>query len=123
MALALAAAIPAWAQSGRTSASFLVQVAPLLASPQRATCVRDAYPGAFGAQVMVVCSTGAVVGVVQPPVTPGPTHGGAQRHLLQVTRGEQYVGTIEAQTAAGTVLGWQVIQSPGQEYVELTLGW
>lgn len=114
---------PGWTQNASAGAAFQVRVSPMPGAPQRALCTRDAHPGAFGAEVTVVCSTGALLGVSKPQTLHGPVHGGAHRYTLQVTRGDHHLGTIDAHTTSGTILSWQVIELPSREYVELTLGW
>ncbi len=114
------------AQAGQANAELLVRVklAAASAPAPRVFCSSGAGTGTLGATVTVVCSTGAVVDLL--PAKGGqyvPTHGGAQRYLVQVGQGTPALGWMDAQTTAGTVTGWQMVRRSGQDYVELTLGW
>ena len=123
-ALVVLASSPLVCVAGTASVSLEVSVSLVPEPPRRALCARRGGDGAQGAPVLVVCSTGAVVGVADSP--DGLTdliHGGVRRYLVPVSRGDRPLGLIDAQTTTGTILGWQLMQLPDREYIELTLGW
>jgi hypothetical protein len=82
-------------------------------------------PGAFGADVTVVCSTGVVV-EVSPDATGRrywrPTHGGAYQYLLPYP-GTGVIGGTDLYTGLGTVTSWRVVQMADREYLELMVRW
>lgn len=93
--------------------------------PESAFCRSSNLPGAFGATVTVVCSTGAVVDVSsgESGMPWVPKHGGAYRYLVQVRRADEMLATVDSYTGLGTVTSWRVVQLANREYVELTVGW
>ncbi len=125
LGLGLTIFLPCLAQAGQASMAFQVRVAGAAApAPARVFCTSLTGTGIFAATITVVCATGAVVGMTEPQgFTTLPVNGGASRYLVQVTRGAQQIGTIDAQTGPGTITGWQVVRLASQEYIELTLGW
>jgi hypothetical protein len=129
-ALALAALL--WmgagaACAGQANAPFSVSVSLQKAGafPDSAFCRMDNLPGAFGATITVVCSTGVVVDV--SPSRPGPPlapmHGGAYRYLTQVSAAGQILGTVDIYSGLGTITSWRVVRLVDREYVEMTLNW
>ena len=136
-ALALAAllSIPPCSASAATSAAQfslsvdLVTSTTPTASPRRPTatsafCRTDSMPGAFGATVTIVCSTGVVVNI-EPPrgAALAPMHGGAYRYLTQVAVGGQILGTVDIYSGLGTITSWRVVTLGDRRYVEMTLNW
>ena len=94
-------------------------------TPDSAFCRSTNLPGAFGATVTVVCSTGVVVDVSsgESGMPWVPMHGGAYRYLVQVRRADELLATVDSYTGLGTVTSWRVVQLANREYVELTVGW
>ena len=82
-------------------------------------------PGAFGATVIVVCSTDAVVHI-SPGIngsTWSPLHGGAGRNILfSSTRGIQ-IGAAGSYDGIGTVASWRVVQIANWNYLEMLMSW
>ena len=82
-------------------------------------------PGAFGATVIVVCSTGATV-----RISPGtssmpwsPMHGGAYRYnFLPASLGKQ-MGATDGYLGTGTVTSWRVVQFSDWDYLEMLMSW
>lgn len=93
--------------------------------PGSAFCRTTDAPGAFGATVTVVCSTGAVVDVSSDEAGMPwvPLHGGAYRYLVQVRKADEVLATVDSYTGAGTVTSWRVVRLADRDYVELTVGW
>ena len=131
LALVLCAlAVPA--QAAQVGASFIVKVDYQQFPPPKPEpppgdefCVIRNPPGAFGADVTVVCRTGAVV-----DISPGagakpwvPMHGGAYRFLPPVSWAGVMTGTETTQSGLGTVTTWRVVQLIDRQYVEMLLRW
>lgn len=131
VAMASVAAPPVDAAQAR--ASFQVMVAlenrlgtsPDIDHPDQATCRSGPGGSAFGADVTVVCGTGAVIDIApgRPRGAWSPMHGGAYRYVTQVTWADQLWGTVDTYLGAGTVTSWRVVDLSGRKYLELTVGW
>jgi hypothetical protein len=128
-ALALAVTLsipPSLASAGQSAAQFHLSVdLQTNTTPNSAFCHTNSLPGAFGATVTIVCSTGVVVDIA--PSRPGaplsPMHGGAYRYLTQVAIGGQILGTVDIYSGLGTITSWRVVNLVDRQYVEMTLNW
>ena len=138
-ALALAALLsvpPCSASAATSAAQFSLSVdldtgsTPTAARPtprpaaNSAFCRTNSMPGAFGATVTIVCSTGVVVNI-EPPrgAAFAPMHGGAYRYLTQVAVGGHILGTVDIYSGLGTITSWRVVTLGDRRYVEMTLNW
>jgi hypothetical protein len=131
LVITLGLALQAGAVSaGQTAGQFIVTARLLPAGggvggPSSAFCRRSDLPGAFGAVVTVVCSTGAVVAIAPggtgAPLS--PMHGGAYQFATQVWRSGDAVEIADLSTDAGTTTSWRVVTLANREYLEMTLAW
>lgn len=124
-AISIAAVLgPGAAIAAQAVSSFKVQVKlSNQVSPGSDFCrIRD-MPGAFGAIVTVVCSTGVVVQVDAPSAQSSslPIHGGAYRFLPPVS----WAGLMSDDMTAGlgTVTSWRVIKLADRDLLEMTVRW
>ena len=78
----------------------------------------------FGATVTVVCGTSTVFGLeaVGRGMPWKPVHGGAYRFLTRITSAE-ITGTVDSYTGANTSTTFRIVNSAGQEFVEMTVEW
>lgn len=89
-------------------------------------CRSSNVPGAFGAEVTVVCSTGVVVDVSPSgragrQVTPVP--GGAYRYLLPYPWAGVMGDPSDLHTGLGTVTSWRVVHLVDRDYLEMMVRW
>jgi hypothetical protein len=120
--------------AGQASSQFSVTVdlqggptspAPSPAS-QSAFCRLTNAPGAFGATVVVVCSTGVVVDQIAPSRTGAsraPLPGGAYRFATQVTREGLIIDERDIYSGLGTITSWRRVNLIDREYLEMTVNW
>ena len=129
LALAASLSIPCAASASQSGAQFRVSVdLQSNTNPNSAFCRTNSLPGAFGATVTIVCSTGVVVDVGPPPRYRSReygdiSHGGAYRYLTQVAFGGQILGTVDIYSGLGTITSWRVVNLVDRQYVEMTLNW
>jgi hypothetical protein len=92
-------------------------------SPGSSFCRISDMPGAFGAIVTVVCSTGVVVQIDTPSGQSSslPIHGGAYRFLPPVS----WAGVMsdDMNAGLGTVTSWRVIKLADRDLLEMTVRW
>jgi hypothetical protein len=98
-----------------------------LPSSQSAFCRLTNIPGAFGATVVVVCSTGVVVDETTPTTTPGSSRtslpSGAYRYATQVTREGLIIDQRDIYSGLGTITSWRRVNMVDRDYMEMTLNW
>lgn len=114
------ATAPAAAGSGNFNVTATLQTT---LSP---TLCRDVNPpGAFGATVIVVCSTGATVNI--SPGTSGapwsPVRGGANRYNFLPVGAASQKGSADSFVGAGTITSWRVVQMADWDYLEMLMSW
>lgn len=57
-------------------------------------------------------------------VDPTTTSGKAPRYYyLQLYRGGQLIGDVNAGTSSGTVTSWRVVRAGNRDYLEIMVGW
>jgi len=80
--------------------------------------------GAFGSEVVVMCTTGRTVGISgrSTNLPESPVQDGMYRYVTLGTAGES-LGTLKSYTAAGTVTSWRVVNLAKREYIEMTVSW
>lgn len=115
---------PGQALAAQARSSFTVQVQiSNQVSPGSSFCRVSDMPGAFGAIVTVVCSTGVVVQIDTPPGQSSslPIHGGAYRFLPPVS----WAGVMsdDMNAGLGTVTSWRVIKLADRDLLEMTVRW
>ncbi|HEX4331195.1 MAG TPA: hypothetical protein VH040_03580 [Usitatibacter sp.] len=120
----VAALGPGEALAAHARSSFNVQVQlGNQVSPGSSFCRISDMPGAFGAIVTVVCSTGVVVQIDAPSAFSSslPIHGGAYRFLPPVS----WAGVMSDDMTAGlgTVTSWRVIKLADRDLLEMTVRW
>ena len=114
------------AQAAQTLGSFdvLIKLHSEAAISQMRLCRSSNVPGAFGAIVTVVCSTGTVTDI--SAIAAGPPfraiHGGAYRFLTRTGAGEIF-HNIDSYTGNGTTTAMRVVRLLDREYIEMTVGW
>jgi hypothetical protein len=119
--------LPAGAAETSSNFNVTVKLGTGTTPPETETgfCRRTNVPGAFGAAVTVVCSTGAVVeispGHEGPPVV--PMHGGAYRFLTLTSGAGVMPDSEENFTGLGTVTSWRVVHLSNRDFLELTVRW
>ena len=93
-------------------------------SPNTGLCTSNTGVGMFGATVTVVCGTNTVVGLeaVGRGMPWKPVHGGAYRFLTRISSAA-ITGTVDSYTGADTSTTFRIVNSAGQEYVEMTVEW
>ncbi len=118
------------ANAAQSSAQFNVTVrlqstGNATSGPNPAFCRTTNAPGSFGATVITVCSTGALV-----DISPGrsgmpwsPMHGGAYRFVTEVWRVGDTIQVMETDTGVGTVTSWRAINLANREYLEKMVAW
>lgn len=99
-----------------------------LPSSQSAFCRLTNMPGAFGATVVVVCSTGVVVDETTPATTtPGssraPLPSGAYRFATQVNREGLIIDQRDIYSGLGTITSWRRVNLIDRDYTEMTVHW
>jgi len=126
--------VPGATLAAQSSAQFSVTV-DLQGSPgspgpssQSAFCRLTNVPGAFGATVVVVCSTGVVVDETAPstPTTGtsrAPLPSGAYRYATQVTREGLIIDQRDIYSGLGTITSWRRVNMVDRDYMEMTLNW
>jgi hypothetical protein len=120
--MALLGSGPAVPAQARSSFAVHVQLSNQV-SPGSSFCRVSDMPGAFGAIVTVVCSTGVVVQIDTPSAHPSslPIHGGAYRFLPPVS----WAGVMsdDMNAGLGTVTSWRVIKLADRDLLEMTVRW
>jgi hypothetical protein len=109
------------ADAGTLNIPFTVNVQFSPAMNNSAYCKQSGLPGAFGADVTVVCRTGNPVDLAG--VSRSPVHGGAYRYLMHIARGGSVLGTVDADFGVGTLSYWRVVDQNDRSYVEMGVAW
>lgn len=135
-AAALAGTWGSESHAARTGPQFRVKVAVIGQQAQVSTigqevrqgsglCTSRNLPGAYGAVVTVVCSTGVVVELIagDPARQWSPMHGGAYRFLLPYLGAGVMEPHSSLHTGLGTVTSWRVVHLVDREYLEMTVRW
>ena len=111
--------------AGQTSADFNVSVTlQKSALANVGLCASNSGMGAFGATVTVVCTTGVAVGLeaIGRGMPWQPVHGGAYRFVSNVSNANQSA-MVDSYTSIGTSTAFNTMNSAGQDYIEMTIGW
>ena len=111
--------------AGQTTADFNVSVTlQKSALANMGLCISNTGVGAFGATVTVVCTTGVAVGLeaIGKGMPWLPVHGGAYRFMTSVSNANQSA-MVDSYTGIGTSSAFNTINSAGQDYIEMTIGW
>lgn len=117
------------ANAGQATSKFMVEVTlenglPPVPSESAFCRVRN-MPGAYGAVVTVVCSTGVVV-EIGPPANQAswlPIHGGSYRFLPPVSLAGVMSSGSDMDTGLGTVTSWRVFKVADRDFLEMTVRW
>jgi hypothetical protein len=128
--------MPCTALAAQSSAQFSVTVdlqggpaSPGSPTPssQSAFCRLTNAPGAFGATVVVVCSTGVVVDEIAPSSRNGtsrtPYPSGAYRFATQVTPEGLIIDQRDIYSGLGTITSWRRVNLIDRDYIEMTVNW
>ena len=114
------------AQAAQTPASFdvLIKLQPAAVNSPTGLCRSSVVPGAFGAIVTVVCSTGTVtdISAIATGLPFRAIHGGAYRFLTRAGAGES-LDNIDSYAGSGTTTAMRVVRLLDREYIEMTVGW
>jgi hypothetical protein len=128
-ALATALMAAGAAYGGQATSTFMVEVTLQNGEPpgpsQSAFCRVRNMPGAYGAVVTVVCSTGTVV-EIGPPANQAswlPIHGGSYRFLPPVSLAGVMSPGSDMDTGLGTVTSWRVFKVADRDFLEMTVRW
>ncbi|HUP29716.1 MAG TPA: hypothetical protein VM122_06045 [Usitatibacter sp.] len=126
----MASAFLGAAQAGSASSSFRVIVntdksTGPVTPPNTGLCRRIDLPGAMGAIVTVVCSTGVVVEIGPGEASKpwGWIHGGAYRFLPPISSAGVNSASMDIDTGLGTVTSWRVVHLSDRDYLEMTVRW
>jgi hypothetical protein len=103
------------AEASTSSASFGVSVTLFPNFKDVAACGETT----SGAHVSVSCTTNP------PSSTPASTPSGAQpgRFMLELYRDGAKVGTVDGETAPGSVASWKVYHVADRDFLEIVVGW
>jgi hypothetical protein len=120
-----AGAAPASAQF-MVTATLVVENAS--ATTQTGFCTSGPGRATFGAVVMVVCGTGAVVDIDAPKtaVPWSALHGGAYRyaHVEEYELpGARLMDGVDSYTGPGTITSWRMVSLADRDYFEVQIGW
>lgn len=132
--LAISTGWVAFAIAGTSSATFAVSATSVSGSVSgndpagSGFCTTGPNRYTFGAVVVVVCGTGAVVSIKAPKTALPWTalHGGAYRysHVLESEfRGAGLIDGIASYTGLGTITSWRLISLADRDYLEFQIGW
>jgi hypothetical protein len=95
------------AQASSSSASFGVSVTLFPPFKDIAACAESS----AGTNVTVTCTTAA------PPRSDPP------RFMLELYREGNRLGTVDGETAPGTVTSWKVYRVADRDFLEIVVGW
>jgi len=123
LAFALAALVGLPAKGGELSVPFTVKVT--LAPNNIGVCRSTRQIGVFGTAVTVDCATGAPAAfsgdASQLPWATVPD--GPFRYLIHGSDSVQWLGSVVSHTTPGIATSWNVVRTPGFEYLELMVIW
>ena len=102
----------------------LIKLQPAAEISQTGLCRSSNVPGAFGAIVTVVCSTGTVtdISAIATGLPTRAIHGGAYRFLTRAGDGE-ILDNIDNYTGNDTATAMRVVRLLDREYIEMTVSW
>ena len=111
--------------AGKANADFNVTVTlEKSALANMGLCSSHTGVGAFSATVTVVCTTGIAVGLeaIGKGMPWLPVHGGAYRFVTNAYNANQSA-RVDSYTGTDTSTAFNTMNSAGQDYIEMTIGW
>jgi len=81
--------------------------------------------GAFGSEVVVMCTTGRMVKASgkSTNLPDSPVQDGMYRYVTLASGAGEALGTLMSYPPAGTVTSWRVVNLAKRDYIEMTVFW